>query len=83
MFREYHDEVMLCPTSPENWKAVEVYFKERWNTFHDIVAIEGSHSGTVVTHSAPSSEVSCLMLGPYVGNLVVAYRWLADNSTEP
>ena len=32
------------------------------------------HSGAVVTHSPPTSEVSGSNPRPYVGKLVVAYR---------
>ena len=39
--------------------------------------------GTLVTHSPPTSEVGGSNPGPYVGKLVVAYRWLAVYSTEP
>ena len=39
--------------------------------------------GTVVTHSPPTSEIGGSNLGPYVGNLVVAYQWSAVYSTEP
>ena len=41
------------------------------------------HSGAVVTHSPPTSEVSGSNPGPYVGKLAVAYRWSAVYSTEP
>ena len=41
------------------------------------------HGGSVVTHSPPTSEVGGSNPGPYMGKLVVAYRWLAVYSTEP
>ena len=41
------------------------------------------HGGRVVTHSPPTSEISGSKSGPYVGKLVVAYRWCAVCSTEP
>ena len=43
----------------------------------------GGHGGKVVTHSTPPSEVGGSNTGPYVGKLVVAYRWSAVYSTEP
>ena len=33
------------------------------------------YSGTVVTHSPPTSEVGGSNTKPYVGKLVVAYQW--------
>ena len=39
--------------------------------------------GAVVTHSPPTSEVSGSNPRPYLGNLVVAYRWSAVYSIEP
>ena len=36
----------------------------------------------MVTHTHPRSEVGGSNHGPYVGKLVVAYRWLAVYSTE-
>ena len=51
----------------------------------DYVYITGirSHSGAVVTHSAPTSEINGSHPGPYMGKLVVVYLWLAVYSTEP
>ena len=40
-------------------------------------------SGAMVTHSPPVSGVGCSSLGPYVGKLVVTYRWSAVYSPEP
>ena len=34
---------------------------------------ERGHSGAVVTHSPPTSEVGGSNTGPYVGKLIVAY----------
>ena len=50
------------------------------NQFHPILR---GHGDTVVTHSPPTSEVSGSNPGPYVGKLVVAYRWSAVYTTEP
>ena len=41
------------------------------------------HSGAMVTHLPPTSEVDSSNHGPYVGKLVVAYRWSAVYSAEP
>ena len=43
----------------------------------------GKHGGAVVTHFPPTSEVGGSKPGPYVGKLVVAYRWSTVYSTEP
>ena len=40
-------------------------------------------SGAVVTHSPPNSEVGGSKPGPYVGKVVVVYRWSAVYSTGP
>ena len=41
------------------------------------------HEGAVVTHLPPTSEVGGSNPRPYVGKLVVAYRWSVVYSTEP
>ena len=40
------------------------------------------HGGAVVTYLPPTSEVDGSYPGPYVGKLVVAYRWSPVYSTE-
>ena len=45
--------------------------------------VERDHSGAVVTHSPPASEVSWSNPRPYVGKLVVSYQWSAVYSREP
>ena len=42
----------------------------------------GGLGGTVVTHSPPTPEVSGSNPIPYVGKLVVAYRWAVVYSTK-
>ena len=44
--------------------------------------IEG-YGGAVVTYSPLTTEVCSSNPGPYVGKLVVAYRWSAVYNTEP
>ena len=44
---------------------------------HCLINPKRGHSGIVVTHWPPTPEVSGLNPGPYVGKLVVAYRWSA------
>ena len=51
--------------------------------FHKIKSHTGGHGGAEVTHLPPTSEVGGSNPGPYVGKLVVAYRWSAVYSTEP
>ena len=41
------------------------------------------HGGVVVTQFPPISEVGSSNPKPYVGQLVVAYRWSAIYSTQP
>ena len=40
------------------------------------------HSGAVIIHSPPTSDVSSSNLGPYAGKLVVAYQWWSAYRTE-
>ena len=47
------------------------------------VTLYGGHDGIMVTNSLRTSEVSGSNPGPYVGKLVVAYRWSVVYSTEP
>ena len=41
-----------------------------------------SHGGAVITQSPITSEIDGSNPGPYVGKLVVAYRWSAVYSTK-
>ena len=45
--------------------------------------VNSGHGGAVVTHLPPTSEFCGLNPTPFVGKLVVAYRWLVFYSTEP
>ena len=40
---EYKDEVMKCPTTPEEWRAISDKFAERWNFPHTCGALDGKH----------------------------------------
>ena len=40
IIRAYRDEVITCPTSPEDWLEVESIFRRRWNIPH---ALDGKH----------------------------------------
>ena len=41
--RAYRDQVMWCPTLPENWLLVESVFRRRWNFPHALGALDGRH----------------------------------------
>ena len=43
IIRAYRDEVMTCPTSPEDWLEVESFFRWRWNIPHALGALDGKH----------------------------------------
>ena len=43
IIEEYGDELVRCPTSPQEWKAVAQGFEERWNSPHTIGALDGKH----------------------------------------
>ena len=38
---EYTDEVMKCPTTPEEWRAISDKFADRWNFPHTSGALDG------------------------------------------
>lgn len=40
---EYKDEVMKCPTTPEEWRAISHDFLKRWNFPHTCGALDGKH----------------------------------------
>ena len=37
------DQVMQCPTLPEDWLLVESVFRQRWNFPHALGALDGRH----------------------------------------
>ena len=41
--RAYRDQVMRCPTLPEDWLLVESVFHRRWNFPHALGALHGMH----------------------------------------
>ena len=40
---EYMDEVLVCPTTPEEWRAIADKFYGRWNFPHTCGALDGKH----------------------------------------
>lgn len=40
---EYADEVMRCPRTADQWKAVSDQFATRWNFFNTVGALDGKH----------------------------------------
>ena len=43
IIRTYRDEMMPCPTSPEDWFEVESLFHQRWNIPHALGALDRRH----------------------------------------
>ena len=41
IIRAYRDQVMQCPTLPEDWLLVESVFRQRWNFPHALGALDG------------------------------------------
>ena len=41
--RMTHHEVMKCPTTPGEWRAISDKFAERWNIPHTCGALDGKH----------------------------------------
>ena len=43
IIQEYMEEVLICPSTPEGWKAVAKEFGQAWNFHHTIGALDGKH----------------------------------------
>ena len=43
IIRAYQDQVLTCPTLPEDWLEVESIFHRRWNILHAVGALNGKH----------------------------------------
>ncbi|XP_041467424.1 putative nuclease HARBI1 [Lytechinus variegatus] len=43
IIEEFSDELVRCPTSPQEWKTVAQGFEDRWNAPHTIGALDGKH----------------------------------------
>lgn len=40
---EYAEEVIACPTTPEEWSQIAEQFGRRWNFHHTVGALDGKH----------------------------------------
>ena len=40
---EYVDEVLICPSTPDGWRAIADNFLQRWNFPHTLGALDGKH----------------------------------------
>ena len=43
IIQEYLEEVIICPSTPEEWKQVAQGFSEKWNFHHTCGAVDGKH----------------------------------------
>ncbi|XP_072175656.1 uncharacterized protein [Diadema setosum] len=43
IYDEYHDELLSCPTTPEEWKEVASEFSDKWNFENCLGALDGKH----------------------------------------
>jgi len=41
--KEYKDEIIICPKSPEEWTSIGKVFRDRWNVPHAMGALDGKH----------------------------------------
>jgi len=52
---EYKDDVITCPTSPEEWTPIGEVFRDRWNVSHAMEALGSKH--VVIRKPAKSSSL--------------------------
>jgi hypothetical protein len=43
VIKEYTEEVLTCPNTPEEWKTVAEGFADKWNFHHTCGAVDGKH----------------------------------------
>ncbi|XP_054755503.2 uncharacterized protein LOC129261469 [Lytechinus pictus] len=43
IIEEYKGEMMKCPTTPDEWRAISDQFIEKWNFPHTCGALDGKH----------------------------------------
>ena len=43
IIRAYRDQVLTCPTLPEDWLVVKSVFRQRWNILDALGALDGKH----------------------------------------
>lgn len=43
VIKEYMEEVLTCPNTPEEWKTVAEGFADKWNFHHTCGAVDGKH----------------------------------------
>ncbi len=43
IIQEYQDEVIACPTTPQEWSAIADLFSQKWHFRHALGAMDGQH----------------------------------------
>ena len=52
IIREYRDECIICPGTPDEWREVSKLFKDRWNIPHALGAMDGKHVAIQCPHNS-------------------------------
>jgi len=54
IIEEYHQEVIVTPTTPQEWRTVSDHMSQRWQFHHCIGALDGKHVAIRKPHNAGS-----------------------------